>query len=146
MPVNQGTDFENLPGSRNQKGGNTASGTIKEGAPGASAFGQDIPASSGAEAQMNSSELGQSKQQFEEEEPEEEAMVETNISKLLSERTTKVVIIIVLIMLFFQPVFSSDTYIDEPGESDQALAFLVNVYDRNQSWSLYQSAASKLIS
>lgn len=70
-----------------------------------------------------------------------EVMVETNISKLLSERTTKVVILIVLIMLFVQPIFSSDTYSDEPTATDQGLVFLTDIYNKNQSWSLYQKAA-----
>lgn len=96
---------------------------------------------SGIIQNLGSIDMGNSKSQIDqEEELEEEIMVETNISKLLSERTTKVVIIIVLIMLFFQPIFSSDTYSNEPTQTDQALLFIADIYDKNASWPLYQNA------
>lgn len=114
MPVNQGSDFENQRNSKNNQSVGVVGG--KEYPQTVSGTAQDPPASSGFEP--NTSELGYSRSDQHENEMEEEVMVETNISKLLSERTTKVVIIIVLVMLFFQPVFSSDTYTSDPGESD----------------------------
>lgn len=74
---------------------------------------------------------------IEDENLENEIMVETNISKLLSERTTKVVIIIVLAMLFFQPIFSSDTYVADPTASDQSMLVLKDIFEKNLSWPIY---------
>jgi hypothetical protein len=145
MPVNQGTDFENLANTRNLKGANIVNELGKECGPNNAGLGNPNQAPSSAiDANLNTSDLAAQSKLLDEEEADDEVIVETNISKLLSERTTKVVIIIVLIMLFFQPVFQSDTYLDDPGESDQALAFLSDLYDKNQSWSLYQGAAAKL--
>lgn len=79
-----------------------------------------------------------------EEEENQEIVAETKISKLLSERTTKVVIILVLIMLFFQPIFSQDTYQNQPTGVDQGLNYLRDIYDKNISWSLYQSTSKNL--
>ena len=52
---------------------------------------------------------------------------------------------IVLIMLFTQPVFQVKTYQDLPTASDQALLYLKDIFDSNQSWSDYQYAAQQVV-